>query len=84
MFTYLRRGYLRRYVRLNAFRRGLLGGSKPWLVIFVLSMLRRQMGKVTKRGEMPLRLSEALKPGESMIITHFAPKRRGRRGKGAS
>ncbi|MEO8694909.1 MAG: hypothetical protein ABI658_15385 [Acidimicrobiales bacterium] len=84
MFTYLRKGVLRRYIRMNALRRGLLGGSRPWLVIFVLGMLRRQMGKVTKRGEMPLRLSEALKPGESMIITHIAPKRRGRRGRGAS
>ncbi|HUP74356.1 MAG TPA: hypothetical protein VM282_15040 [Acidimicrobiales bacterium] len=81
MFTYLRRGFLRRYIRMNAFRRGLLGGSKPWLAIFVLGMLRRQMGKVTKRGDMPLVLSEALKPGEAMIITHLAPKRRG---KGAS
>ncbi len=84
MFTYLRRGVLRRYLRLNAFRRGVLGGSKPWLVIFALSQLRRQMGKVTKRGEMPLVLSEALRPGESMIITHLAPKRRGRRGRGTS
>jgi hypothetical protein len=84
MFTYLRKGFLRRYIRMNALRRGLLGGSRPWLVIFVLGMLRRQMGKVTKRGEMPLRLSEALKPGESMIITHIAPKRRGRRGRGTS
>ena len=84
MFTYFRRGVLRRYIRLNAFRRGLLGGSKPWLAIFVLSMLRRQMGKVTKRGEMPLVLSEALKPGEALLITHLAPKRRGRRGRGTS
>jgi hypothetical protein len=33
---------------------------------------------------MPVLLSEALKPGESMIITHIAPKRRGRRGRGTS
>lgn len=84
MLTYLRRGYLRRYIRMNALRRGVFGGSKPWLVIFVLSMLRRQMGKVTKRGEMPLVLSERLKPGESMVITHLVPKRRGRRGRGSS
>jgi hypothetical protein len=84
MLTYLRRGYLRRYIRMNALRRGVFGGSKPWLVIFALSMLRRQMGKVTKRGEMPLVLSERLKPGESMVITHLVPKRRGRRGRGSS
>jgi len=81
MLTMLRKGYLRRYIRVNALRRGVLGGSKPWLVIFVLGMLRRQMGKVTKRGEMPLVLSEALKPGQALLITHIAPKRRGRRGR---
>ena len=84
MFTYLRKGVLCRYVRMNALRRGLLGGSRPWLAIFVLGLLRRQMGKVTKRGEMPLLLSEALKPGEALLITHLAPKRRGRRGRGTS
>ena len=84
MIAFPRRGVLRNYLRINAFRRGLLGGSRPWLVIFVLGLLGRQMGKVTKRGEMPLLLSEALKPGESMIITHLAPKRRGRRGRGTS
>jgi hypothetical protein len=47
----------------------------------VLGLLGRQMGKVTKRGEMPLVLSEALKPGEALLITHIAPKRRGRRGR---
>jgi hypothetical protein len=81
MLTMLRKGYLRRYIRVNALRRGVFGGSKPWLVIFVLGMLRRQMGKVTKRGEMPLVLSEALKPGQALLITHIAPKRRGRRGR---
>jgi hypothetical protein len=84
MLTYLRKGVLRRYIRLNAFRRGVLGGSRPWLVIFVLGLLGRQVGKVTKRGEMPLVLSERLKPGEALLITHLAPKRRGRRGRGTS
>jgi hypothetical protein len=81
MFTMLRKGVLRRYIRMNALRRGLLGGSRPWLAVFVLGILGRQMGKVTKRGEMPLVLSEALKPGEALLITHLAPKRRGRRGR---
>jgi hypothetical protein len=84
MLTYLRKGFLRRYIRMNALRRGLLGGSRPWLAIFVLGLLRRRVGKVTKRGEMPLVLSEALKPGEALLITHLAPKRRGRRGRGTS
>ena len=78
MLTYLRKGMLRRYLRLNAVRRGLFGGSKPWLVVLVLGLLGRQVGKVTKRGEMPLVLSEPLKPGEGLLITHLAPPRRRR------
>ena len=84
MIAFPRRGILRNYIRLNAFRRGLLGGSRPWLAVFVLSLLGRRVGKITKRGVMPVLLSEALKPGESMLITHLAPKRRGRRGRGTS
>jgi hypothetical protein len=83
MIAFPRRGFLRNYIRLNAFRRGLLGGSRPWLAVFVLSLLGRRVGKVTKRGAMPVLLSEALKPGEAMLITHIAPKRR-RRGRGTS
>ena len=83
MIAFPRRGLLRTYIRANAIRRGLLGGSRPWLAVWVLSFLARRVGKVTKRGVMPVLLSEALKPGESMIITHLAPKRR-RRGRGTS
>ena len=84
MIAFPRRGLLRNYIRANAIRRGLLGGSRPWLAVLVFSFCARRVGKVTKRGVMPLVLSEALKPGESMIITHLAPKRRGRRGRGTS
>ena len=84
MIAFPRRGLLRNYIRVNAVRRGLLGGIRPWLAVFVLSWLGRRVGKFTKRGVMPVLLSEALKPGESMIITHIAPKRRGRRGRGTS
>jgi hypothetical protein len=79
VLTYFRKGMLRRYVRLNAIRRGLFGGSRPWLVVFVLGLIGRQIGKVTKRGEMPLVLSERLKPGEGLLITHLTPPRRRRR-----
>jgi hypothetical protein len=81
MIAFPRRGLLRNYLRVNAIRRGLLGGSRPWLAVLVLGLLARNLGKVTKRGVMPIVLSEALKPGESMLITHVAPKRRDRRGR---
>lgn len=79
MIAFPRRGLIRNYIRVNAIRRGLLGGSRPWLAMLVLSFLGRRIGKVTKRGVMPVVLSEALKPGESMVITHLRPERRRRR-----
>lgn len=79
MIAFPRRGLIRNYIRVNAIRRGLLGGSRPWLAMLVLGFLGRRIGKVTKRGVMPVVLSEALKPGESMIITHLVPERRRRR-----
>ena len=84
MLSFLRKGFLRRYLRYNALRRGLIGGNKAWLAVLVLGYLGRSIGKVTKRGEMPLALSQALKPGQGLIITHHAPTRRGRRAKAKS
>ena len=65
--------FVKRTVRRNSIRKGLLGGSRFWLAIFGLGYLARWSGKVTKRGEMPIRLSEALKPGESIVIRHIDP-----------
>jgi len=79
-----RRAVWRRRIRVKAIRRGLLGGSKPWLAIFALGLLGRGMTKITKRGVFPVVFSEPLKPGERLLITHIVPTRRGRRGKGAS
>jgi hypothetical protein len=80
MLSYFRKGFLRRYIRMRAIRQGVIGGSRPWLAVFILGYLARSVSKVTKRGEMPIALSEALKPGEKMIITHIKPpSRRARR-----
>jgi len=58
------------------------GGERVWMGVFALALLGRQVNKVLKRGEMPLRFSEKLEPGQSFVITHLAPppKRRRRRG----
>ena len=63
--------YVKRTIRRNSISKGLLGGSRFWLVIFGFGYLARWSGKVTKRGEMPIKLSEALKPGESIVIRHI-------------
>ena len=68
------RTYIRRTIRFNSIRRGLLGGSKFWLGVLAAGYVRRSAQKVTKRGEVPVVFSEKLKPGESYEIRHIDPK----------
>ena len=65
--------YVKRTIRVNSVRKGLLGGSRFWLGMFAAGYLVRWSGKVIKRGEKPIRFSEALKPGESLVIRHIDP-----------
>ena len=64
--------YVRRTIRMNSIRKGLLGGSRFWLTVFALGYVARWSGKVTKRGEMPIRYSETLEPGQELVIRHMA------------
>ncbi len=73
MLTLFRSGYLRRWVRYNALRKGLLGRQGPWLAVFVLAFLGRRANAVLKRGEMPIRFSEKLEPGATYVISHIVP-----------
>ncbi len=71
---------LGRTIRYNALRKGLLGGSGPWLAVFVMLRLGRGIGKVTKRGEPPVVFSEKVPIGTHYQIDHLRPaKRVGRR-----
>lgn len=63
--------------------RGLLGGSRPWLVIGALAWGLRLARWALRRQERVLLLEE-LAPGERLVITHAplpAKARRGRRGR---
>jgi hypothetical protein len=71
--------FVKRYVRTNAIRRGLLGRDKFWLGVFVLGLMGRQVNKVLKRGDMPILFSERLKPGESFVITHIPEPGKGKK-----
>jgi len=62
--------YVKRTVRMNGIRKGLLGGSRFWLAVFGLGYVARWSAKVTKWGEMPIRFSEPLAPGEEVVIRH--------------
>ena len=73
MFRILRSGYIRRWLRYNALRKGLLGQQGPWLFVFVATFVLRRVNSVLKRGVMPIRFSEKLEPGASYLITHIVP-----------
>lgn len=66
-----RRGYVKRYVRFNAVRRGLLGGSRFWTGVFAAGYIGRWMSRVGKRGDMPVITSDELRPGEGFVIRHL-------------
>ncbi len=68
------RAYVSRTIRVNSIRKGLLGGSKFWMAVLLTRFLGGKMQKVTKRGEKPLRYSEALGPGEQIVIRHIDPR----------
>ncbi len=65
--------YVRRMIRMNSIRKGLLGGSRFWLAVFAAGYVGRWSGKVTKRGEIPIAFSEKLADGESFEIRHIRP-----------
>jgi hypothetical protein len=65
--------YVRRTIRRNGIRKGLLGGSRFWMAVFVAGRLAGWTGKVTKRGELPVVFSEKMKLGESYEIRHIGP-----------
>lgn len=58
-------------LRVNSFRKGLLGGSRVWLLVFVVRAVLRGLRKVSKRTEMPVRFSEKLAVGEVLVIRHL-------------
>ena len=73
---------LKQTVRTNARRRGLLGGSRQWLIVFAVLRIASWSSKVTKRGEAPIAFRQALQPGQAFVVTHLetaakAPKSRG-------
>ena len=66
--------YLKRTFRFNATRKGLLGGSRFWLSMYGFLQLAKWAGKVTKRGEAPVKFSESLAAGESFVVRHVDAK----------
>jgi hypothetical protein len=53
----------------NGLRRGLLGGSRPWLLIGVAAGGLRLLGRITSNDEKVV-FREELAPGTSLVISH--------------
>jgi len=60
-------------IRVKSFRNGLLGGSRVWLAVFVARFVGRWLIRVLKQGDMPVKFSERLAPGESLVVRHVEP-----------
>ncbi len=58
-------------IRVNSLRKGLLGGSRVWLGVFIVRFVMRWLAKVSKQGDMKVRFSERLEPGESLLVRHL-------------
>lgn len=82
MLPFLKRGYIKRVIRLNATRKGLLGGSTPWRAVWVMLTLRKGWSKVSKSGEAPVTFTEPLKEGEAWTIVHVPEESKRGRGEG--
>lgn len=68
-----------RYLYRRSVARGLLGGSRPWRLLWGFLLASRVLRKVTS-SEAEVVHAEALAPGQTLIISHDPePEIRGRR-----
>jgi hypothetical protein len=66
---------MNRLVRLalrNGWRRGILGGSRPWLVAGGVALGVRVVQRMTGAEEQVV-YSEELRPGETLVVAHGRP-----------
>ncbi|MGI9604286.1 MAG: hypothetical protein ACR2QE_20575 [Acidimicrobiales bacterium] len=64
----------RRYVKYNATRKGLFGGSKLWLGVYAAGRLRTFSGQLSKKGEAPLVFSGPVSEGHWAQVVHENPR----------
>ena len=65
---------MRRYIRYNATRKGLLGGSRLWLGVWAAGRARGFWGRFTKSGPAPLVYSGPVASGHWNEIVHEKPR----------
>ena len=61
-------GYLRR----QAMVRGLLGGSRAWLILGSIAWGVRLLNRLASTRRVRAVLTEELRPGESLVISHLS------------
>ncbi len=65
-----------RYFWALAIRRGLVGGSRPWMTILAVVGLARLVKRMS--GSIPETVyCEPLRPGQALIVTHHRDRRQG-------
>ncbi|MCY3635759.1 MAG: hypothetical protein OXH23_09160 [bacterium] len=62
------------YVRRQAFRRGVVGGSRGWLVLGGVVWGIRLLRRMASTRQLRRVLSQELQPGESLLISHLPDK----------
>ena len=62
-------GALVRVLMRNGFRKGFIGGSRFWLIVFGVAGTLRLIQRINER-EPDVVFSEKLQPGESLVIAH--------------
>ena len=60
-----------RYLRRQAIRRGVLGGSRTWLILGGVAWGFRLLTRVAGTRRLRAVLTEELRPGESLLISHL-------------
>lgn len=62
--------YIKRTIKMNALRKGLLGGSPVWRTVWFLSIVRKFWSKVSKKGEAPVVFTDDLDEGTGWSLVH--------------
>ena len=63
---------LMRQLLRSGWRRGMLGGSRPWLIIGGVALAVRLLQRVAA-SDVKVVFSEELQPGEAFVIGHGRP-----------
>jgi len=83
MFFFLKKDYIVRLLRTNALRKGLLGGSPFWRVVWGLQLANKAWNKLTKdKDDAPVVFDESLEEGGVWALVHEPEQSRKGRGEG--